>query len=432
MKTSFSFFIVLILIGLSSCKNEQNPIAEIDSIVVPLESIGWPSCQHDHTDDVESRHRFLPGFPAFANANCLLIFVDNNCNNTEWSLAIDVAINKYNAIPNCSINLTKTTIRASADIIVECNNLGGNCSGGLTSIVSGQRLVEVNSNLTDINCFCTLKQTTPPNQSNREYIVIHELGHAFGLGHTDATSLALVPGTPTTETLSLFNSGGNTTAFCSNASNFSAGDILALGSASFYPCDPAMTVNVTLDDECLSLGEFINITSTPSGTSEYSVLLEYDCNGQSQTQLVHSHCGGDPITTLVELYDNACLEGSDVQLLLRQCSGTTVLETFQMMETQNVSSSVQDSYPQLGETVTIQSVELDGHPLGEYLIRLKYNCYGQIQYETVGTSDCNASSSTTNMSVELWDNSCLAYSTVVLEVVQGGTVTYSDSFTIFP
>ena len=90
------------------------------------------------------------------------------------------------------------------------------------------------------------------------------------------------------------------------------------------------------------------------------------------------------------------------------------------------NQDIDDSYPRLGETVTVTSTPYENVP---YSVRIKYTAYGQTQYQHVHS---NSGGSPLTTSVILWTTSGLAYSNMVLQVLHNEQVKNEYSRTIYP
>jgi hypothetical protein len=133
---------------------------------------------------------------------------------SRLSQGLDLAIVNYNALglvfnfvrgpaTGCDANITISTTTGaggSAGFPSNCNPYG------LVSIGTG-----LQSYSADVN----------------EHVITHELGHAIGILHTDSPGSfgIYIPGTPTTDPSSIFNS---TTFRSTSTGEFSSGDITAL------------------------------------------------------------------------------------------------------------------------------------------------------------------------------------------------------------
>jgi hypothetical protein len=135
-----------------------------------------------------------------------------------WVTALDQSIANWNNA-NCLIHVTRVTSRSLAQTVVYGVNNGGN------GVIATTYYPDYNSNP---GKSCTIN--TYYNYLSNGYQVFalsHELGHAFGFGHTNSTYGTLVPGTPDSDGYSVMNS------VCKNWSAFSSYDLLAF--RTIYP-----------------------------------------------------------------------------------------------------------------------------------------------------------------------------------------------------
>jgi hypothetical protein len=129
-----------------------------------------------------------------------------------WVTALDQSITNWNNA-NCLIHITRVTNKSQAQTVVYGTNNGG------TGVIATTYYPDYNSNP---GKSCTIN--TYYNYLSNGYQVFaltHELGHAFGFGHTNSTYGTLVSGTPDSDGYSVMNS------VCKNWSAFSTYDLLA-------------------------------------------------------------------------------------------------------------------------------------------------------------------------------------------------------------
>ncbi|MCR9253162.1 MAG: M12 family metallopeptidase [bacterium] len=184
--------------------------------------------------------------------------------------------------------------------------------------------------------------------------------------------------------------------------------------------------HINLDDSYPQMGEWVQVISTPTPFSQpYTVRIKYTSYGQVQYQTVHTNYGPNPAISTIQLWSTPGLEYSTMAIEVVENGVVMNSKNRTLFPPASIGITLNDSYPRLGETVSITSV-----PNGiDYSVRIKYTLYGQVQYQHVHN---NSGSSEKTTNVTLWTNPGLGYSTIKLEAVQNGSVKSSYSRTIFP
>ncbi|MBE8719456.1 M57 family metalloprotease [Sphingobacterium pedocola] len=125
----------------------------------------------------------------------------------DWRTAVQNAINAYNNVQYVSYHLELTNSSSMANIIIQSDN-GTLPDGTLASAY----LPNANGN-TGSSVFVNLDAMSnyPFSDSEKTYILCHELGHALGLRHSDIPGVSnplnyLIPGTPTSDPNSIMHS----------------------------------------------------------------------------------------------------------------------------------------------------------------------------------------------------------------------------------
>jgi hypothetical protein len=167
------------------------------------------------TENIQHRKSYYSVAPAKAVA--VNIYADASVP-AVWVTALDQAIANWNNV-NSLIHVTRVSSRSLAQTVVLGVNNGG------TGVIATTYYPDYNSNP---GKSCTIN--TYYNYLSNGYQVFalsHELGHAFGFGHTNSTYGSLVPGTPDSDGYSVMNS------VCKSWSAFSSYDLLAF--RTIYP-----------------------------------------------------------------------------------------------------------------------------------------------------------------------------------------------------
>ena len=144
---------------------------------------------------------------------------------SEYAAAIEIALQKWNAIPLCKINFNLVTSSSSADITVTTFNDPNSTTVAWAYLPfsSGVAGDEVSIN-TKYEYF---------SETRKINAMLHEFGHTIGLHHTNQTNGIHITGTPTSDPSSVMQS------YIQSISNFSNGDIVA--ARTLYPADvPAL------------------------------------------------------------------------------------------------------------------------------------------------------------------------------------------------
>lgn len=146
----------------------------------------------------------------------------------EYEDAVEIALQKWNAIPFCKINFTIVTSSSSADITVTTfNDPGSNTvAWAYYPFSSGVAGDEVSIN-TKYEYY---------DETRKVNAMLHEFGHTIGLRHTNTTDGTHITGTPTSDPNSVMHS------WIQPISDFSNGDILA--ARILYPADVPATAGI--------------------------------------------------------------------------------------------------------------------------------------------------------------------------------------------
>jgi hypothetical protein len=135
-----------------------------------------------------------------------------------WIAALDKSIANWNAAGS-KLYITRVTYNTTGAVWVKGVNNGAN------GIIATTYYPDYNSNP---GKSCTINTNYNWLSSAQQiFAITHELGHAFGFGHTNSTYGSLVPGTPDSDGYSVMNS------VCQNWVAFTTYDLLAI--RTIYP-----------------------------------------------------------------------------------------------------------------------------------------------------------------------------------------------------
>ncbi len=431
MKILNLVYLFIFILFLVACKDDS-------------EDITGTLIEEIQTDD---RQRVATNFQVITPCEAFEItfYIDQSCVGTDYENGVLEAINEYNDL-DLTLRYIPAASATGADLIFNCVDgdwcafgIGSTPSpldGGVTTTFSsgGQMGGEVTFSTNWEYCPCT-------DWSNCEFAEIpacafkraamRAIGQTLGMLDNDANNGVHVPYTPNGNqssnvhgTSSIFNDLlysmlSENCEYCQEC-EFNWADVLAL--AYLYGCPATNNVNVSATG-VLNPGSTIDVTSTPSGETAYTVWAIYE--GIPTRFFVHEQCGDQPLTTQYTLENDPLME-CQVEFFVERCNSYDKASEYSLGNVSLIFPSIDDAYPQLGETVPIKTY-CNGQ--ADYSVRLRYELYGQVQYQHVTYVNCDSSSDTP---VELWSNPDLAYSTVTIEGIRNGVILGTKDFTIFP
>ncbi len=380
-------------------------------------------------------------------ASNLTYFLDPSCVGSPYEDVYHAAMREYNQL-DLTIQFTPVQNAAEADLVFVCRD-GGVCGGANASApfdeddlpgfsapnvqtffdsggsIGGQIDFSINwdrcpctdedsCNFLDFEPLCMFKKT-----------IMHEVGHVLGIAHNSETFGTLIEGSnpDTYQPGSVFNAGPNADRGCRWCQDceFTEDDIFAL--ESLYGCPDQIDVTLEVCEGNLNSGKSVLVTSTPSADAPYTVWAIFD--GIPTRFFVHRQCSEQPLTTEYQLQNVPV--GTTISFHVEQCDTYEQVAEHQITSVGYVPTlNINDSYPRLGENVNISSSATKAM---DYQIRLRYELWGQTQYQAVSNVSCGNSSSN---NVTLFGNSSLAYKTVWIEALINGIKVNEKSFTIFP
>ena len=167
------------------------------------------------TESIQHRKSFYSVAPT--KASVITIYADASVP-AVWKTALDASIANWNASGSL-IKITRVTTRLATSMLVTAVNNGAN------GVIATTYYPDYNSN---VGKSCTINTAyNYLSAGYQNFAMTHELGHAFGFGHTNSTYGSVVPGTPDADGYSIMNS------VCKNWVSFSTYDLLAI--RTIYP-----------------------------------------------------------------------------------------------------------------------------------------------------------------------------------------------------
>lgn len=160
----------------------------------------------------QTEHRQSYYTVARAKANVIKVYADATVP-AVWLTALDRAIANWNA-SGSYLRVSRVTTYATGMVKVTAVNNGAN------GVIATTYYPDYSGN---VGKSCTINSNYNYLSAGQQtFAITHELGHAFGFGHTNSTYGMLVPGTPNTDASSIMNS------VCLSWSAFTSYDLQAI------------------------------------------------------------------------------------------------------------------------------------------------------------------------------------------------------------
>ncbi|GAB4091400.1 hypothetical protein GCM10028786_03260 [Flaviaesturariibacter terrae] len=164
------------------------------------------------TEGAQTEHRKSYYTVTRSKANVIKVYADATVP-AVWLSALDRAIANWNA-SGSYLHMTRVTTYATGMLKVTGVN------NGATGVIATTYYPDYSGN---VGKSCTINTNYNYLTSGQQtFAITHELGHAFGFGHTNSTYGTLVPGTPNSDASSIMNS------VCLSWSAFTTYDLLAI------------------------------------------------------------------------------------------------------------------------------------------------------------------------------------------------------------
>ncbi|RYD92507.1 MAG: hypothetical protein EOP50_12605, partial [Sphingobacteriales bacterium] len=144
----------------------------------------------------QTEHRKSYYSVARNKANVIKVYVDGTVP-AVWRTAVDKAIANWNASGSYLYISKSTTYAAGMLKVTAVNN-------GATGVIATTYYPDYSGS---VGKSCTINTNYNYLSAGLQvFAITHELGHAFGFGHTNSTYGTLIPGTPNTDGNSIMNS----------------------------------------------------------------------------------------------------------------------------------------------------------------------------------------------------------------------------------
>ncbi|TCZ74135.1 M57 family metalloprotease [Flaviaesturariibacter aridisoli] len=170
------------------------------------------SHKESRTVGAQTEHRKAYYVVARNKANVIKVYADATVP-AVWLTALDRAIANWNA-SGSYLRVSRVTTYATGTLKVTAVN------NGATGVIATTYYPDYSGN---VGRSCTINTNYNYLSSGQQtFAITHELGHAFGFGHTNSTYGTLVTGTPNTDGSSVMNS------VCLTWSAFTTYDKLAI------------------------------------------------------------------------------------------------------------------------------------------------------------------------------------------------------------
>ncbi len=183
--------------------NENAFIIDGD-VVMPLDQARGNYDSYSLKNTNKTDQRFSGYIMKFEIASAIQIFISPEVT-SDWQIAINKAIDVWNNT-NSGINITAVTASTSSNVKIIMGNIDSKATiANAYYPYGGQPGERIMINTSYINKL---------NDAQRINVIIHELGHIFGLAHTNDPFNSLIPCTPVSEMTSImFSIVSDSTAF---------------------------------------------------------------------------------------------------------------------------------------------------------------------------------------------------------------------------
>lgn len=186
-------------------------IIEQDILISKEEVEGYISLQQENPQGRDQHYRG-PYLVSDTYVTNIKFFIDSSVP-SDWATAIRGAITQWNNVSGTKLAMSEVTTRSQANTVVTTGYSSENWVAQAYLPSSNRRPGHTMTINTKYNSL---------NSGYKLFTIVHEMGHIFGLYHTDQTQGTFITGTPRTDANSVMNS------YVLPWNGFTSGDVSAV------------------------------------------------------------------------------------------------------------------------------------------------------------------------------------------------------------